>query len=136
MAGLVKLHCGNRARDEWPVWAVIDDASFGLGNPTALTPQTLPFTCDWCLQRARQSFGCSPNNSPPPVALGCMTGVSANVRKEAGVTIAVEGVILTGSQAETILADGKADLVAIGHGMLDDPKWGHQAIAARACRRD
>jgi hypothetical protein len=22
MAGLVKLHCGNWARDEWPVWAV------------------------------------------------------------------------------------------------------------------
>jgi hypothetical protein len=21
MAGLVKLHCGNWARDEWPVWA-------------------------------------------------------------------------------------------------------------------
>ena len=59
-----------------------------------------------------------------------MTGVSANVWKEDGVTIAVVGMILTGSQAETILADGKADLVAIGHSILDDPKWGHHAIAA------
>jgi 2,4-dienoyl-CoA reductase-like NADH-dependent reductase (Old Yellow Enzyme family) len=42
----------------------------------------------------------------------------------------VVGLITTPEQAETIVAGGKADMVALGRGMLDDPRWGWHAAQA------
>ncbi len=39
------------------------------------------------------------------------------------------GMILTPEQAEAIVAEGRADLVALARGVLDDPNWGHHAAA-------
>lgn len=72
----------------------------------------------------------SPRIQPPAVAPGYMTGYSATVRKEAGIATVAVGMILTAQQAESTLAEGKADMVAIGRGMLDDPRWAHHAAAA------
>ncbi|WP_114860730.1 NADH:flavin oxidoreductase/NADH oxidase [Azospirillum brasilense] len=71
---------------------------------------------------------------------GGMTGVSATaaavprhpgfqvpfagrIRREAGIATMAVGLILDGRQAEAILRDGEADLVAIGREALDDPNW-------------
>ena len=43
------------------------------------------------------------------------------------------GLIATPRQAEKIVAEGKADMVALARAMLDDPRWGwHAALALGA----
>ena len=40
------------------------------------------------------------------------------------------GLIATPKQAEAIVAEGKADMVALARAFLDDPHWGWHAAAA------
>ena len=40
------------------------------------------------------------------------------------------GLIVTPQQAEALLVQGKADLVAVARAVLDDPNWGHHAAVA------
>jgi 2,4-dienoyl-CoA reductase-like NADH-dependent reductase (Old Yellow Enzyme family) len=35
--------------------------------------------------------------------------------------------IFTGAQAETIVTEGQADMVAVGRGYIDDPRWAWHA---------
>src|SRR5882672_9459212 len=52
------------------------------------------------------------------------------VKREAGVATRTVGLIATPKQAETIVADGKADMVAMARAFLDDPHWGWHAANA------
>jgi 2,4-dienoyl-CoA reductase-like NADH-dependent reductase (Old Yellow Enzyme family) len=55
------------------------------------------------------------------------------VKRETGIATRTVGLIATPKQAETIVADGKADMVALGRAFLDDPHWGwHAALALGA----
>jgi NADPH2 dehydrogenase len=45
------------------------------------------------------------------------------IRRAAGLPVIAVGLITEAEQAETIVASGQADLVAIGRGMLFDPRW-------------
>jgi 2,4-dienoyl-CoA reductase-like NADH-dependent reductase (Old Yellow Enzyme family) len=65
-----------------------------------------------------------------PTALGYNVPIAERVKREAGVATRVVGLIVTAAQAEAIVADGKADMVALARGMLDDPRWGWHAAAA------
>ena len=56
--------------------------------------------------------------------------IAERVKKEAGIATRVVGMITAPEQAEGIIAEGKADMVALGRGMLDDPRWGWHAGAA------
>lgn len=49
--------------------------------------------------------------------------LSALVRSGAGVATAAVGLITTAEEAEAILAEGKADLIALARQALDDPNW-------------
>jgi 2,4-dienoyl-CoA reductase-like NADH-dependent reductase (Old Yellow Enzyme family) len=57
-------------------------------------------------------------------------GFSEAVRREAGIDTIAVGLIDKPEDAEAILADGKADLVALARGALDDPNWPVHARAA------
>lgn len=63
---------------------------------------------------------------PKPVP-GYQVDYSARVRAESGAVTMAVGMILDPHQAEDILASGKADLIAIGRGFLDEPRWGWHA---------
>ena len=39
------------------------------------------------------------------------------------------GLILTPAQAEAIVANGKADMIAMARAFLNDPRWGWHAAA-------
>ena len=56
------------------------------------------------------------------------------VRKEAGILTIAVGLIVDAHQAHAILAEGRADMVAIGREMLLNPFW--PAHAARALDAD
>ncbi len=67
--------------------------------------------------------GASTTALPIPRDPGFQVPFAATVRREAGVATMAVGLILDGVQAETILRDGQADLVAIGREALADPNW-------------
>lgn len=51
------------------------------------------------------------------------------IRKATGITTMAVGLITTAQQAEAVVADGQADLVAIARGMVFDPRWPWHAAA-------
>jgi NADPH2 dehydrogenase len=52
------------------------------------------------------------------------------VKREVGLPTRTVGLIATPQQAEAIVAEGKADMVALARAFLDDPHWGWHAAAA------
>jgi 2,4-dienoyl-CoA reductase-like NADH-dependent reductase (Old Yellow Enzyme family) len=75
--------------------------------------------CDWI---DVSSGGLAPDQVVP-VGPGYQVPLSERIRQETGlITIAV-GLITEPRQAETILSEGKADMVALGRGMLYNPRW-------------
>ena len=72
----------------------------------------------------------TPDVRIPPATPGHQVPFAARIRHDAGLASMAVGMILDGPQAEAILAAGDADLVAIGRGLLDDPRWGWHAAAA------
>jgi NADPH2 dehydrogenase len=73
-------------------------------------------------------------NSDVKITLGpgYQVPFAEKVRREADVATRAVGLIATPQQAETILADGKADMIALARAMLDDPRWGWHAAQALA----
>lgn len=67
---------------------------------------------------------------PVPRGLGFQVPFSERIRREAQVKTQAVGMIVDAPQAEAILAEGKADLVALGREALFDPYWPHHAAAA------
>jgi 2,4-dienoyl-CoA reductase-like NADH-dependent reductase (Old Yellow Enzyme family) len=64
---------------------------------------------------------------------GYQVPFAEKVRREANILARAVGLIATPHQAEAILAEGKADMVALARAMLDDPHWGwHAALALGA----
>ena len=68
-----------------------------------------------------------------PTEPGYNVPIAERVKREAGIATRVVGLIVTPEQAEAIVAEGKADMVAMARAMLDDPRWGWHA--ARGARR-
>jgi NADPH2 dehydrogenase len=52
------------------------------------------------------------------------------VKRGSGMATRTVGLIATPKQAEVIVAEGKADMVALARAFLDDPHWGWHAAAA------
>jgi NADPH2 dehydrogenase len=65
-----------------------------------------------------------------PQEPGYNVPIAERVKREVGIATRVVGMIIKPEQAEAIVAEGKADMVALARGMLDDPRWGWHAAAA------
>ncbi|KIL99406.1 2 4-dienoyl-CoA reductase NADPH [Paramagnetospirillum magnetotacticum MS-1] len=65
-----------------------------------------------------------------PVGPGYQIELAARIRREAGIPTRAVGLIATPHQAETALTEGAADLIAIGRGFLDNPRWVWHAAQA------
>ena len=61
---------------------------------------------------------------------GYQVAMSERIRREAGIATMSVGQITDPIQAETILATGQADMVALARGMLWDPRWTWKAAMA------
>jgi 2,4-dienoyl-CoA reductase-like NADH-dependent reductase (Old Yellow Enzyme family) len=64
---------------------------------------------------------------PPLVRANYQVEFAERIRREVGVPTRAVGMIFTGRQADTIVAEGKADMVAVGRGYIDDPRWAWHA---------
>lgn len=67
---------------------------------------------------------------PVPRGLGFQVPFSERIRHEAQVTTQAVGMIVDAHQAQAVLQEGKADLVALGREALLDPYWAHHAAIA------
>jgi len=65
-----------------------------------------------------------------PTDPGYNVPIAEQVKREAGIATRVVGLIVAPDQAEAIVADGKADMVAMARAVLNDPRWGWHAAAA------
>jgi 2,4-dienoyl-CoA reductase-like NADH-dependent reductase (Old Yellow Enzyme family) len=79
-----------------------------------------------CSSGGNSSKSATTSSSVP----GFQVPYAAAIRREAGIMTQAVGLITSGPQAENILKDGAADLIAIGREALFDPFWSlHQARA-------
>ena len=64
-----------------------------------------------------------------PLGPGYQVHFADAIRRETGLPTIAVGMISDAKHAEEIVASGKADMVALGRGMLYDPRWGWHAAA-------
>lgn len=72
-------------------------------------------------------------SAPPP---GFQVPYAERIRTETGLKTQAVGLILEAEQAEAIIAEGQADIVAIGREMLWDPNWPLHAADALGADKD
>jgi 2,4-dienoyl-CoA reductase-like NADH-dependent reductase (Old Yellow Enzyme family) len=68
--------------------------------------------------------------TPPKLFPGYQAAFAEQVRKETGVATMAVGLILDAALAESILGEGKADLIALARPALEDPNFAIHASAA------
>lgn len=88
----------------------------------ALKAEGLAFIC--------ASSGGVDNKAKVPQAPGFQVPFAERIRREAGILSRAVGLIEDPLVAEDIVADGKADLVALGRAFLADPRWAWRAASA------
>lgn len=64
-----------------------------------------------------------------PVGPGYQVPLARAIRQRVGIATMAAGIISEPSQAEALVADGSADLVALGRGMTYNPRWAWHAAA-------
>jgi 2,4-dienoyl-CoA reductase-like NADH-dependent reductase (Old Yellow Enzyme family) len=82
--------------------------------------------CDWI---DASSGGVSPAQRIP-LAPGYQVPFARRLRAATAVPTIAVGLVTDPRQAEAVVANGDADLVALGRGMLWDPRWAWHAAAA------
>lgn len=65
--------------------------------------------------------------APPYYPMGFLSHLSAAIRKEVNIPVGIVGRIHTPDLAEELLQQGKADLIAVGRGLIADPEWPKKA---------
>ena len=63
--------------------------------------------------------------------LGCFADLAAGIRAATKVPVIAVGKIATREVAESILQEGKADLVALGRPLIADPDWPRKVAEGR-----
>ena len=61
------------------------------------------------------------------ISQGYIVPYADEVRRDAGIATMAVGAIMDPVYAETVLADGKADLIALGRELLANPCWPYRA---------
>ncbi len=103
--------------NDWVAGGLTPDDAVAFAK--ALKTAGLDFVCV-------SSGGISAEARPTLVA-GTNVQFAERVKREAGIATRTVGLIVTPRQAEAIVAEGKADMVALARAMLDDPHWGWHA---------
>jgi 2,4-dienoyl-CoA reductase-like NADH-dependent reductase (Old Yellow Enzyme family) len=105
------------------------ERGWDIEQTVALARELKKLGCDWidC------SSGGLMKNQVIPVGPGYQVPFSERIRKDVGIATIAIGMITEARQAESIVAEGKADMVALARGFLWDPRWGwHAALALGA----
>jgi 2,4-dienoyl-CoA reductase-like NADH-dependent reductase (Old Yellow Enzyme family) len=94
----------------------------GVAFAKALKDAGLDFIC--------VSSGAVTADTRVTVGPGYQVPFAEKVKREAGIATRAVGLIATPKQAEAVIAEGKADMVALARAFLDNPHWGWHAANA------
>jgi 2,4-dienoyl-CoA reductase-like NADH-dependent reductase (Old Yellow Enzyme family) len=97
-------------------WA---DGGWTLDDSVVLATELRKHGCDYITA----SSGGSVPEQTLKVGPGYQVPFAERIRREAGISTIAVGLITEPQQAEDIIASGQADLVALGRGMLFNPRW-------------
>jgi len=101
------------------------EGGWDLEQTAALAAELKARGCDFIHV---SSGGLSPKQQVA-LAQGYQVPFARRVKQETGLNTIAVGLITEAKQAEGIIADGSADLVALARGMLYDPRWPWHAAA-------
>ena len=101
------------------------DGGWDIEQSVALAHELKQRGCDFMHV---SSGGLSPQQQVP-LAPNYQVPFAARIKRETGLPTIAVGLITEPEQAEAIIAEGRADLVAVGRGMLYDPRWPWHAAA-------
>ncbi len=128
------LEVAEAVREAWP-----SERPFGLrisGSDWTEGGQTIDDAVTFAkeLKRLGCSFVCVSSGGLVPAAAikigpGYQVPFAAKVREEAALPVRAVGLITDPHHANEIVQSGKADMVALARGFLDDPRWGWHAAA-------
>jgi len=99
------------------------DGGWNLEETIAFTRAVKSLGCDF----VDVSSGALDPRQKIPLGLGYQVPFSERVRAEADIATWTVGMITRARQAEAIIAEGKADMVALARGMMYDPRWAWHA---------
>lgn len=99
------------------------DGAWSLDDSIALAKRLKDLGCDFI---DFSSGGIDPAIKVP-AAPGFQVPFAEAIRKATGVPVMAVGMITEARQAEAVVAEGRADMVAIARAFLDDPHWGWHA---------
>jgi 2,4-dienoyl-CoA reductase-like NADH-dependent reductase (Old Yellow Enzyme family) len=71
----------------------------------------------------------APGMKLPAIGPGYMVPFAERIKRETGITTMTVGMIVQAEQANEIIESRKADMVAIGRAIMDDPRWPWHAAA-------
>lgn len=103
-----------------------DDAGWGPAQSVALAKRVKPLGVDLIDCSSGGILG-RPQATALKPAYGYQVPYAAQIRAEAGVQTMAVGLIVHAAQAEAILQESKADLVALAREMLYNPNWAMDA---------
>lgn len=99
------------------------DGAWGMDDSLVFAAKLKDHGCDFI----DVSTGGIDLNIKPPVAPGFQVPFAAAIKDRLGIPVMAVGMITEAEQAEAIIAEGRADMVAIARAFLDDPHWGWHA---------
>jgi 2,4-dienoyl-CoA reductase-like NADH-dependent reductase (Old Yellow Enzyme family) len=99
------------------------DGGWGITDSLVLASELKKLGCDYI----DVSGGGLVPNQLVEAAPGYQVKFAEAIKKDAGIPVMAVGMIIKPQQAEDVIASGKADIVAIARGMLDDPRWAWHA---------
>ena len=116
-------------RAHWPAskplflrLSVEDDAGWGPDQSVALAKLVKPKGVD-VIDCSSGGMRGSPVVSAGPVTYGYQVPYAERLRKDAGILSMAVGLIVHADQAEQILQEGRADLIALARELLYNPNW-------------
>jgi 2,4-dienoyl-CoA reductase-like NADH-dependent reductase (Old Yellow Enzyme family) len=116
-------------RSVWPAdkplflrLSCVDGAGWEMEDSIALTRRLMPLGVD-LIDCSSGGLAGSPLPAGQAATYGYQVPYSAALRRETGVLTAAVGLIVHAEQAEAILANGDADLVALAREMIYNPNW-------------
>jgi 2,4-dienoyl-CoA reductase-like NADH-dependent reductase (Old Yellow Enzyme family) len=120
----------DRVRQSWPEdkplfvrLSAVDEAGWSVEDSAAVARALKAHGVDVIDCSSGGMSGVSIVNSGNPAGYGYQVPLAEGVRKLADIMTMAVGLIIHADQAEEILRSGKADLVAIGREMLNNPNW-------------
>lgn len=116
-------------RSEWPAhlplfvrMSCVDGAGWDIEDTVAVSRELKRLGVD-VIDCSSGGLVGSPLSAGKALTYGYQVPYSAQVRAEADITTMAVGLIVHVEQAEQIIADGHADLVALGREVLHNPNW-------------